>query len=573
MLFGSVPWPPRKPRSSTSTQSARQNTAAPITAIRASRTSERAALRQNAAPAAVSASTATRFTANPCDPVKLPKPETITSSALGCGVPVIDWIIAVSEPGWPSSLPCQKPRPGHACSSAIPRKNTPLPPRISRPIVGRSQARCGSTRSAPATTYKSTPPGAPKSTVSPGARMAPNASPNDQTISPQATLDSAASRSDQPRTAKIIQSPMPTWIQTVAAAAAMGWKLQRFAPQFTRATTQPGEPASAAWSRAGMPPAICGCACSRPSNSHSAPKPIRSPRRAGGSRQTAPGRWSPIAVLMTATAAGPKKKISAMSSACCSSADRNAETRIELAGLGPEFMPGMRPPYGGNPLRPGRLRADGGVVPLAQSPEGGADDGNAEQQERDDVDAAAVLADRSDLELGVDQVHDEAHAHDHRPQPDDVDVPARDSPGTDRGALELPGPGREDHHREDVERQAEHGHREHVEDHRLRAGDDRRAVECAVRTGGTAGQVRAVVVRVRLVGGDRETENGQHQRGDLEPDRRGGPVHDRLERLLGLGGDRGRLGRAGRGDAGRLAGTRWRGRDSRDRSRARAFAV
>ena len=112
MLFGSVPWPPRKPRSSTSTQSARQNTAAPITAIRASRASERAALRQNAAPAAASASTATRFTANPCDAVKLPKPETITSSGCGCGVPVIDWIIAVSEPGWPPSLALPETAPG-----------------------------------------------------------------------------------------------------------------------------------------------------------------------------------------------------------------------------------------------------------------------------------------------------------------------------------------------------------------------------------------------------------------------------------------------------------------------------
>ena len=67
MLFGSVPRPPKTPRSSTSTQSARQNTAAAMTAIRASRASERAALTQNAAPAAASAITATRFTANPWD--------------------------------------------------------------------------------------------------------------------------------------------------------------------------------------------------------------------------------------------------------------------------------------------------------------------------------------------------------------------------------------------------------------------------------------------------------------------------------------------------------------------------
>ena len=57
----------------------------------------------------------------------------------------------------------------------------------------------------------------------PGAKIAPNASPNAQTISPQATLDSAASRTDQPRTAKISHRPMPTWIQTDDAAAAMGW--------------------------------------------------------------------------------------------------------------------------------------------------------------------------------------------------------------------------------------------------------------------------------------------------------------------------------------------------------------
>ncbi len=210
MLFGSVPRPPRKPRSSTSTQSARQNTAAPMTAMRASRASDRAALRQNAAPAAASAITATKFTANPFDSVKRPKLETITSSACGCDVVAIDWTIAASEPGPPSSLPCQKPRPGQACSSAMPRKNAPPPPRTSRPIVGRSQVRCGSIRSRPATTYRSTPPGAPKSTVRPGAKIAPNASPNDHTTRPQATLDSAASRIDQPRTAKISQSPMPT---------------------------------------------------------------------------------------------------------------------------------------------------------------------------------------------------------------------------------------------------------------------------------------------------------------------------------------------------------------------------
>src|SRR3984885_442448 len=252
-----------------------------------------------------------------------------------------------------------------------------------------------------------------------------------------------------------------------------------FAPQFTRSTTQPGDPASGAWTWAGMPPAICGCAWSSPSNTHRAPKPIRSTCRARGSRQAASARCWPIAVLMTAHVASTKTKIRATISACCSSAERNAATRIELAGLGPEFMPGMRPPYGGNRPRPGRAGehehnvilfnrpwsmagsgdtagrsgAGGGGVPLAESPEGGADNGDAEQQERDDVDARAVLADRSDLELSVDQVHHEAHAHDDRPKPDDVDPAAGDPQPA--AATEAPGPRREDHHREDVERQAE----------------------------------------------------------------------------------------------------------------------
>ena len=69
----------------------------------------------------------------------------------------------------------------------------------------------------------STAPGAPNSTVSPGAKIAPNASPNAHTIRPHATLASPASRDDHPRTAKISHIPMPTWIHTDEAAAAIGW--------------------------------------------------------------------------------------------------------------------------------------------------------------------------------------------------------------------------------------------------------------------------------------------------------------------------------------------------------------
>jgi hypothetical protein len=69
----------------------------------------------------------------------------------------------------------------------------------------------------------STAPGAPNKTVRPGAKIPPNPSPNAQTISPQPTPASPASRADQPRTATIIHSPMPSWIHTDAEAAWMGW--------------------------------------------------------------------------------------------------------------------------------------------------------------------------------------------------------------------------------------------------------------------------------------------------------------------------------------------------------------
>ena len=151
MLFGSVPRPPKKPRSSISTQSARQKTAATSTAIRASRASPRSALRQNAAPIAASAITATRFTANPCAAVKLPNAETIEASTCGWDVPAIDWTMLASPLGCPPAVPCQKPRPGHAWSSAMPRKNTPVPASVSRPVRGDSQARSGSATRAPAT--------------------------------------------------------------------------------------------------------------------------------------------------------------------------------------------------------------------------------------------------------------------------------------------------------------------------------------------------------------------------------------------------------------------------------------
>ena len=82
MLFGSVPSPPRKPRSCTSTQSARPNTMPNHTAYR---TSEGRPVRK-IAPIAASTITTTRFTAKPLLAANDPKPDSQEDRKRGCGV-------------------------------------------------------------------------------------------------------------------------------------------------------------------------------------------------------------------------------------------------------------------------------------------------------------------------------------------------------------------------------------------------------------------------------------------------------------------------------------------------------
>ena len=72
MLLGSVPTPPRNPKSSISTQSARQSTAPAITP---KQTSRGRALRKPA-PTATKATTANKFTAQPWAASKRPKAAT-----------------------------------------------------------------------------------------------------------------------------------------------------------------------------------------------------------------------------------------------------------------------------------------------------------------------------------------------------------------------------------------------------------------------------------------------------------------------------------------------------------------
>ncbi|MGH3292427.1 MAG: hypothetical protein ACRDP7_11515 [Trebonia sp.] len=103
MLLGSVPRPPRKPRSWTRTQSARHGTAAAISASRISR--RRPA--SSAAPVAASTITTNRFTAKPCAMSNAPNAETMADSACGCEVCATPAIMPARVPGWPWMVPCQ----------------------------------------------------------------------------------------------------------------------------------------------------------------------------------------------------------------------------------------------------------------------------------------------------------------------------------------------------------------------------------------------------------------------------------------------------------------------------------
>ena len=96
MLFGSVPRPPKNPKSSISTQSARHST---VNAITAGRTSRRCPVR-NATPIAASATTTNRLTANPCASSKAVNAPTQAARKPGCGVCAISLVMPASVPGW-----------------------------------------------------------------------------------------------------------------------------------------------------------------------------------------------------------------------------------------------------------------------------------------------------------------------------------------------------------------------------------------------------------------------------------------------------------------------------------------
>ena len=147
MLLGSVPSPPKNPMSWTSTQSARLST---VRAAMAGKSTGRQPL-SRASPISASAATTNRFTANACAPANVLNALISVDRECGCGVWAIDWAMLASVPGLPCTVPCQKPRPGQACSTAMPAKNAPITARMPRPSRGLRQAVSGKAMSAPAT--------------------------------------------------------------------------------------------------------------------------------------------------------------------------------------------------------------------------------------------------------------------------------------------------------------------------------------------------------------------------------------------------------------------------------------
>ena len=300
MLFGSVPSPPKKPRSSISTQSARQNTAPAITAIRASRASPRAAL--SAERRAEHGERDDRDQVHR-EPVRggevAERRRRSPSSTCGCDVPAIDWTMPASEPGWPSAraLPEAAPRPGLEQRHAEEERARPAEDAAGRSAAV-SQARSGSAISAPGhrvdehRARRAEQHGQP-GREDPAERLAerPDDQPPRHAGQPGEPGRPAAHREDQPHADADLDP------HGRRGRPGPGGRPRWSRPSSPGAAPRPGEVAAVGlitWS-AGRPPSAAAPARSRRTPTGS-PKPTRSSRRARGSchgRTGAPGAAAP----------------------------------------------------------------------------------------------------------------------------------------------------------------------------------------------------------------------------------------------------------------------------------------
>ncbi len=98
------------------------------------------------------AMTAKRLTPQPWASSNEAKEDTSDDKTRGWGVRAICSAMAASVPGFPAVVPCQKPRPGHACTPAITRRKTPIEAVMTRPISRPVHTASGRATSTPATT-------------------------------------------------------------------------------------------------------------------------------------------------------------------------------------------------------------------------------------------------------------------------------------------------------------------------------------------------------------------------------------------------------------------------------------
>ena len=119
--------------------------------------------------------------------------------------------------------PCQKPRPGQACSTAMPTKNRPMAAQDHPAQPGRRPNTAPAGRPGPRPTVEQHRPRRPEQPGQTGGEDPAEGLAEHPHDRPQAQLATPASRDQSPRGATSKNSPIPTWIHTVAAAAATGW--------------------------------------------------------------------------------------------------------------------------------------------------------------------------------------------------------------------------------------------------------------------------------------------------------------------------------------------------------------
>ena len=184
----------------------------------------------------------------------------------------------------------------------MPMRKTPPSASTMRPRRGGGEGTLGQRDQHAGDAVEQHGPGRPEEPGRPGGEDAAEGlaeDPHDE--SPAGAGQARPAATTGPRGATISQRPSPTWIQTAADAAWIGWLDQMLTPLFTRCCTQPGEPAAAGCiTLDGSPSGMEDWSWSSPSRIQRQPKPMRrmlpggrfGRREALASRETSSRPWS-----------------------------------------------------------------------------------------------------------------------------------------------------------------------------------------------------------------------------------------------------------------------------------------